>query len=112
MIDKEVFVEVIEDAMKSDDYQNWINKQLRANGAEGYLFHPTCVDSVIKLLHTFFGDADLDDTISYFCFELDYGRKWKEGMIMGQNGEDINLSSPELLYDYLISKNKRGDYNK
>ena len=43
--------------------------------------------------------------ISYFCFELDYGRKRKEGMIAEQNGEKINLSSPEMLYDYLVSKN-------
>lgn len=105
MISKELFVEIIEDAKKSDDYQNWLNQQFRLNGAEGYLFQPTCVDSVIKLLHTIFGDADSDNMISYFCFELDYGRKWKEGMIAEQNGEKINLSSPEMLYDYLVSKN-------
>ena len=105
MIGKELFVEVIEDAMKSDDYQNWLNQQLISKGAEGCLFQPTCVDSVIKLLHIIFGDADSENVISYFCFELDYGRKWKEGIITEQNGEDINLSSPELLYDYLISEN-------
>ena len=56
MIGKELFVEVIEDAMKSDDYQNWLNQQLISKGAEGCLFQPTCVDSVIKLLHIIFAE--------------------------------------------------------
>lgn len=104
MISKELFVEVIEDAKKSDDYQNWLNKQLKANGVDGYLFQPTCVDSVIKLLHAYFGDSDADDMISYFCFELDYGRKWKTGMITKRDGFDIDISTPEKLYEYLTSQ--------
>jgi len=58
MISKELFVEVLEDAKKSDDYQNWLNKQLKENGADGYIFQPTCVDSVVKLLHFYFEDAE------------------------------------------------------
>lgn len=103
MISKELFVEVIEDARKSDDYQNWLNKQLKENGVDGYLFLPTCVDSVVKLLHTYFEKFDTNDIISYFCFELDYGRKWKSGMISEKNGADIDISTPEKLYEYLIS---------
>lgn len=104
MICKELFIEVIEDARKSDDYQNWLNRQLRENGVEGFIFQPSCVDSVIKLLHNWFGDADADDMISYFVFELDYGRKWKDGIVIGDDGIDINLSTPGKLYDYLISR--------
>ncbi len=105
VINKELFIEVIEDAKKSDDYQNWLNKQLQSNGVEGYIFQPNCVDSLIKLLHNILGDKDADDTISYFVFELDYGRKWKEGMITDSNGKDIDLSTSEKLYNYLLSKN-------
>ena len=105
IINKELFIEVLEDAKKTDDYQNWLNKQLQSNGVDGYIFQPNCVDSVIKLLHNILGDADTDDMISYFCFELDYGRKWKEGMVIDSNGTDIDLSTPGKLYDYLLSQN-------
>lgn len=102
MISKELFVEVIEDAKKSDDYQSWLNKQLQSHGVDGFIFQPTCIDSAIKLLHELFGEADSGDTISYFCFELDYGRKWKPGVITENDGIDIDISTPEKLYDYLV----------
>ncbi len=104
MITKDLFCEIIEDAKKADEYQNWLNAQLQKNGAEGYLFQPTCIDSVIKLLHFYFGNSDIDDMISYFCFELNYGKKWKEGMLIDKDGNDIVLSTPSDLYNYLTSK--------
>ncbi len=104
MINKDLFCEVMEDIKKADDYQNWLNAQLQRNGVEGYLFQPTCIDSAIKLLHFCFGNSDIDDTISYFCFELNYGRKWKEGMLTGEDGRDIVLATSSDLYNYLISK--------
>lgn len=106
MITKELFIEVMEDAKKCDDYQNWLNKQLRKNGADGCIFQPNCIDSVLKLLHFYFESADADDTITYFCFELDYGRKWESGMVTEKDGTDIDLSTSEALYDYLISRNQ------
>lgn len=103
MVDKKLFIEVLDDAKKTEDYQSWLNKQLRKNGAEGYIFQPNCVDAVIKLLHNSFKEFDRDDMISYFCFELDYGRKWEPGMVE-RNNKDIVLSTPEDLYNYLISQ--------
>lgn len=107
MISKELFCEVIEDAQKTEDYQNWLNEQLHAKGVEGCIFQPSCVDSVIKLLGIHFEDYDLNDMISYFCFDLNYGRKWKSGMITEKDGSDINLSSSSYLYDYLIKMIKK-----
>lgn len=104
MITKELFVEAMEEAKKCDDYQNWLNKQLRKSGADGYIFQPNCIDSVIKLLHFYFKKADANDTITYFCFELDYGRKWKPGMVTEKDGGDVVLSTSEDLYNYLISQ--------
>lgn len=103
-ISKELFVEAIEDMKKSDDYQNWLNKTMQSKGVEGYLYQPNCVDIVIKLLHNLFYNTDKGDTISYFCLDLDYGRKWKPGSIADKNGKDIDLSTSENLYDYLISE--------
>lgn len=108
MISKELFCEVFEDLKKADDYQIWLNEQLQAKGVEGYIFQPSCIDSTIKLLCDCFSEYDSNDMISYFCFELSYGRKWKSGMITEKNGSDINLSSPSYLYDYLTKQKNDG----
>lgn len=104
IISKELFVEAIEDVKKSDNYQDWLNKTMQSKGVEGYLYQPNCVDTVIKLLHNLFYDTDKEETISYFCLDLDYGRKWKHGSFIDKNGKDIDLSTSEKLYNYLISE--------
>jgi len=61
---------------------------------------------IIKVLQ----DAMQDkyDYINYFIYELDYGKKWKKGMITRKNGEDVKLKTPEDLYNYLIeTKNEK-----
>lgn len=40
--------------------------------------------------------------ISYFCFELDYGEKWKAGTIKDENDNDIVLQTAENLYELLM----------
>lgn len=47
---------------------------------------------------------DISEDISYFCWELDFGHKWKPGMVTDKNGDDIDFSTAEKLYDYLQSR--------
>lgn len=103
MIRKEDFVEVLCEVREVNDYQEGLNKYFNEHGADGYLFQPDCVCSVIKLLHLMFGEKDRGEWISHFCFELDFGRKWKPGGCLDDDGQEITLSTPEELYDYLIS---------
>lgn len=42
--------------------------------------------------------------IEYFIYELNFGDEWKEDSIF-YDGKTINMSTPELLYDFLIMKN-------
>ena len=44
---------------------------------------------------------DSFENIDYFIYELDYGRKYQPGMIQDENGQNINLSTAEKLYDYI-----------
>ena len=44
---------------------------------------------------------DQYEYIDYFIYELDYGRKYEAGMITDENGQDIDLHTPELLYDFI-----------
>ena len=54
---------------------------------------------VLHLLEKMFNDSDI---ISYWLYELDYGKKYKEGDITEIDGTIIDISTPEKLYDFLI----------
>lgn len=58
--------------------------------------------TVVFLLRKLLNDAY--EYIDYFIYELDYGRKYKPGMIKDENDQDIDLSTAEKLYDYLVRK--------
>lgn len=103
IISKEDFIDAINDVMEVNDYQTGLNKYFREHDVDGYIFQPDCICTVIRLLHMAFGTLDDDEWISYFCFEMDFGRKWKPGTIAGRDGTDLRLSSAEELYDYLVS---------
>ena len=57
---------------------------------------------VVFLLRKLLNDAFED--IEYFIYELDYGRKYEPGMITDNFGQDIDFSSAEKVYEYLIEK--------
>ena len=44
--------------------------------------------------------TDLD----YFCWELDFGRKWEEGIIKDEDGNDIRLKTSEDLWNYIMGE--------
>lgn len=52
---------------------------------------------------------DKYDDIGYFCWELDFGREYKEGMVKDEDGNSVDLSSPDKLYDYIAGSNNISD---
>lgn len=63
-------------------------------------------DTVIHLLEILTGaivDEEFGSDISYFCWDLDFGRDYEPGMITDKEGNDIDCSTAESLYDYLTS---------
>ena len=56
---------------------------------------------MIGLVDNILGEKDKDEWIDYFCFELDFGKKWKEGVITEKDGTDIILKTAEDLYNLL-----------
>ena len=103
-INKEEFIDAIEDVKKANDYQTGLNQYFKTHDVDGYIFQPDCSCTVIHLLHFLFGEQDQEEMISLFCFELDFGRKWKPGMVKDKNGLDLQLSNAEDLYTYLTKK--------
>lgn len=54
---------------------------------------------VVKLLENMF-DTDL---IGWWLYECDYGKRFRLGNIQ-KDGVNINLTTPEKLYDYLVKE--------
>ena len=102
IITKEYFNEILQSVKSTYKYQEGLNDYFSKNGADGYIYQPDCVDTTLKLLHNIFGEKDKDEWISYFCFELDFGRKYKEGSVKDEFGKDIPLATFDDLYALLI----------
>lgn len=106
MITKQEFVEIIERLRNYNDLQEKINnlfddlidnkEQDFCNAGSICIGHETIV---VKLLENMFNDNDI---ISWWIYELDYGTSYKKGCIVDKDGKEIDLSTAEKLYDYLI----------
>lgn len=106
MIKKEQFVEIINRLQEAHDIQDKINEIFRnatdniicdfANSAGLMICNE---DLIIELLEDMFDN----DMISYWIYELDYGKDYIDGCIVDEKNEIVNIKTPENLYDYLIS---------
>ena len=104
MISKKDFIKAIGDVENVCRYHEGLNNYFRKNNVDGYIFQPDCTSTVLRLLHSIAGIKDKDEWIDYFCFELDFGKKWCEGMITNDDGTDIVLKTAEDLYNLLESQ--------
>ena len=105
MISKEEFVSIMDRLKNIHDLQHNIDKLI----LESYEYHKNdlidsagfmvcCEDIIVDLLKKIFNDEAED--ISYFMYELDYGRDYQDGCIT-EDGVNIDFSSADKLYDYL-----------
>ena len=108
MITKEQFVKIINKLKEADDFVTRTNEDARKlndaiiseffNASSLSISHESIV---LELLENMFNDTEI---LSWWLYELDYGRKFKMGYIQDENGQDINLSTAEKLYDFLIEE--------
>lgn len=105
IISKDKFVEIINRLKNYNNLQNKINDLFRDNidNKEMDFINAgsICIghESVVVYLLERMFDTDM---ISYFIYELDYGKKYKAGCVLDENMNEIDLSTPEKLYDYLV----------
>lgn len=100
-MNKELFLEIMSEVQKTYEYQEGLNDFLKKQDVDGYIYQPDCVCSTLKLMHYIFGEKDADEWISYFCFELDFGKKYKDGLVKNAYGDDIVLKTLDDLYELL-----------
>lgn len=107
MISKEKFVEIINRLKSYDELQNKINDLFEENIDNKEMDFMNagsiCIghESVVVYLLERMFDTDM---ISYWIYELDYGRKYKDGYVQDREGKNIDISAVEKLYDYLIKE--------
>lgn len=113
MITKQEFVEIINRLKNYNDLQNKIDDLFKdnienrerdfMNAGSICIGHETIV---VELLEDIFNDKG---TISWWLYECNYGRDFSLGDLE-VNGVEIDLITPEKLYDYLIEVMEEKDY--
>ncbi|MBQ4283523.1 MAG: hypothetical protein IJB96_06320 [Lachnospira sp.] len=106
MISKDEFVDAINRLKEANDIVRKVDEIFACsreniecdfcNGASLQISHEMLV---VKLLEKLMRDKGCD--ISYFVYELDFGREYKPGTVTDTTG-DVDFSTPEALYDYLV----------
>ena len=105
---KQEFVDIIDRLREATELVDKVNELFYnskenlecdfCNGAGLQLSHEGIVVKLLeKLMHDSFRN------ISYFIYELDYGREYHEGCMSGKNG-NVDISTPEKLYDFLMAE--------
>ncbi len=111
MINKQLFIRCINSLQYVNDFQTGVNELIRNHNKQningdycdlGAVMYPDCTSALLSLLEEVMGDTSGD--ISYFCYELDFGRDWHEGCITNEDGTDIKMATVDDLWDYLTSK--------
>jgi hypothetical protein len=59
---------------------------------------------LLKIIKIYMNDNHKDSWIDYFIYELDFGKEYKEGCASYKNGDNIDLSSVETLYEFLLKE--------
>lgn len=105
MITKTTFCNTLESLKKYYDIQSEISRLLRDDDIEGYGFIPFSSEYetiIINLLEESMNDKT--HMISYWFFDCDYGREIEEDSVTDAESNNIDISTPEKLYDYLIKE--------
>ena len=109
LITKEKFVATLKDLQQwvDDEWEIYIALSNVGIFLDGERNDLSCnvIDLLSHLVNPIHPDLAKDD-IEYFCYEINFGREYKVGCITGENGEPIDFSSAEKLYDYFSEEEK------
>ena len=105
IISKDKFIEIINRLKSYNELQNKINDLFKENIDNKEMDFVNagsiCIGHesvVVYLLENMF-DTDM---IGYWVYELDYGEEYTSGCVLDENMNNIDLSTAEKLYDYLV----------
>ena len=101
ILEKNVFLEVTKAIQDSHELNHRLSESLE-DLVDGYpVITNTNVleEALVGLVESLYGSDDY----SYWLYELDFGKEWEDGAYT-INGEGIDISTVEKLYDFLESR--------
>jgi len=104
---KEKFVWAIDEIKKIREYEEALYKLNQKFNIDADIQFPTLEDVVVALLEEVMHcpvDYYIGSDISYFIYDLNFGEEWEPGMIIDKDGNNIDHSTAEKLYDYLVKE--------
>lgn len=110
IMSKESFCQVIDNYKSMWDFTDEMNDLFRKYKSDGEVFPPMCTGTVIDLLEFIFNDEN--QWISYWIFELDFGKDYEDGDAKDADESNIPLKTVEDLYDLLVKNmEENGEHN-
>lgn len=100
----EDFQSVMDEWYRCRQYQEELNAVLNKHGS-GAVAMPDCSWALQITLETMFcDDPTAMSDIEYFVYELDFGKKYRDGMVTDGKGNYIRLATVVDLYNLLIKE--------
>ncbi len=109
-ITKELFIETIEAIKNQCEHDSKCSEAFQVilphDHISTYSNH-WLQNQLVKLLQVGMNDEHKDSWIEYYLWELNFGAKYKPGMVTEKDGSIIDLSDAGKLYEYLKKQNLR-----
>ena len=104
MISKKLFTDCIKSLDNLDKFQTTVldlTKQYDGYDCVdmGTMMYPSCSGELFALIKAVMNDDA--DWIGYFCYEIEFGRKWEPGCVTDKDGNDVALASIDDLWAVL-----------
>ena len=103
-MNKELFIEAIDFIRELNVEENKFNDLMTSIDSEfgGGFIHNKSINYITGLLKALVNDEN--DCISYYCWELDFGKKYEEGTVTEEDGTPIPLATSEDLWNIINNK--------
>lgn len=100
-ITKQEFVKAMNDIHKQYQFEEKMSDSIKEVYDVQYaLPNESLIKGMVELLNSLTGESDKESMIDYFIYDLDFGKK--SNKLKVYNGiVEYQLSTPELLYDFL-----------
>ena len=103
---KERFVYLLDCIKKPHEVENSLCQALESMSPGNYVDAFVYIEYETELLKTIkeaMNVPEENDDIEYFMYDLEFGKLYERDSVL-ENGEAVDFSSAEALYEYLIAK--------
>ena len=114
MLTFEEFNKHIQAIKAHEDFQDSLHKLTssfnRKDESQVEILFPTLAVNVAELLEKELGDTN--EWVSYWIWELDFGKQYEPGCVTDENGDEIKLETVKDLYRFLVKERAKANDEK